>query len=177
MLFVGQSFAQILTLKSVGISIDQAQDSIPKVIYINDFSDKDKPMIFIDEEKVHESLLATIDPHQIDSIYVLKSKSPDDGIYDHGEIHFSMKASFKNRVISLFELKNKYIKELNKPCVFTLDGKIIREDETEYLVNESYILKMEIEEVNVKQVHPFIVIKLYTRSEENLEKERRIILR
>ena len=89
-----------------------------------------------------------------------------------------MKKEYRPNLISLNELRLKYAKDEKKPTVFMLDNEIIKEKYGEYIVDEKYILKIIIDNIEDEQQNIDIqFIRLLTRKDENIKQANEIRIR
>ena len=80
--------------------------------------------------------------------------------------------------MTLNELKKQYTKLSDLPTVFLLNDEIINTNYDEFLVDEKFILKIEVETMeNANEKLNLQFIKIITRTEENLKQANTIILR
>ena len=177
------SYGQIQTGELGGVSIlnkekYQAKDSIPKVIYLSQGRSAPSPLYFLDGVQVNEYAIKTLDPNQIKEIEVVKNDPSLGAGAEHGVIFIKTKEGYTPSYISLNALKEKYVKISSWPTIFLLDGQVINADYDQYVVDEKYILKIEVESLDQPaeglQVE---VINLITRTEENVQEANRIYLR
>ena len=159
------------------------KDSIPVVQYLDKTKTANtwvgkQPVFFINGTKVEENLLTTVNPNQIESIQVikdsltLKTKSPN------GEVHIKLKEEYNPNFISLNELKERYVDAKYQSTLFMVDDKIIEGDYDSYLIDEKFIMKIEVQFIlNEKERLGVNIIKLITRTEENIDKANVLLLR
>jgi hypothetical protein len=153
------------------------KDTSIKVVYANKESNINKPAYFLNGKFVSETLLGTLDPNQIDSINV-KGNIQIDNIRYSGQIHIKTKSSYAPKLISLTDLKEKYTNLKNKSVVFMIDGIIINDDYDTYMVDESYLLTIIVDKIeNTQEKIDLGLIKLLTRSDENIKKSKEIRMR
>ena len=153
-------------------------DTVLKVVYANEGGQPNKPAFFINGKFVNETLLGTLNPSLIESINVVKDSIQIDDIRYHGQIHIKTKSSYTLKLISLTDLKDKYTNLKNKAVVFMIDGNIINADYDKYMVDESYLLTIIVDKIeNKKENIDLGLIKLLTKSDENIKKSKEIRLR
>jgi len=88
------------------------------------------------------------------------------------------KSTYKPKLISLNKLKLKYTNLKQNSTIFKIDNEIVNADYENYLVDEKYILKIDIEKFeNRTEKLIFNIINLITKTEENIKKANTIILR
>jgi hypothetical protein len=153
-------------------------DSVPKIIIkINDEKQL-LPLYFLNGQPVEMLAIKTINPDQIKKIWIEKDTVNLYGSQYYGKILISTKSNYHVNLISLNKLKTKYTKTSNKPTVFLIDNEFIDEDYDKLLIDENYILKIEVSDFyNSKEKLNFTLIKLFTRSKGNLDKKNTIYIR
>lgn len=176
------TFGQTPTTKASNLSIksknELGSDTSLKVIYANNESQINKPAYFLNGKFIGQTLLSTLNPIQIESINVVKGTIRIDNIQYYGQINIKTKSSYNPKLISLTDLKDKYTNLKNKSVVFMIDGSIINADYDSCLVDESYLLTIIIDNIaNSKENINLDIIKLLTKSEENIKKSKEIRIR
>src|SRR5438045_9276099 len=66
----------------------------------------------------------------------------------NGQVYVSTKRHDSHRLISLTAIKDKYTDFKSKPVIFILDGRIVKGDYDKYIVDESYLLQINVDRVN-----------------------------
>lgn len=183
LLVAGLSYGQTNPQKLSGISIQehrpyQETDTIPKVVYANQIAKKTNLVVYLNGEKVDQQVLNAIDVNRIGELEVSKDmKGHDASLYD-GVLYVTTKDGYKPKLISLNELQEKYLDKVKGPMVFRLNQKSLVADYDQKLLDEHFIMKVEVEEIrNDKEGLFFNSIHIITRTKENLEKANTIILR
>ncbi len=176
------TFGQTPIDKTSGVIINQNKglesDTVLKVIYANQEGQINTPAFFINGKFVNETLLGTLNPTQIESINVVKDSIQIDNIQYFGKIHIKTKSSCTPKLISLTALKDKYTNLKSKAIVFMIDGNIINADYDSYMVDESYLLTIIVDKIENRKEHIDLgLIKLLTKSEENIKKSKEIRIR
>ncbi|GAA4017272.1 hypothetical protein GCM10022408_33520 [Hymenobacter fastidiosus] len=176
------TFGQTPTNKINGLIINPSKvlesDTILKVVYSKEENQLNKPAFFLNEKFVHETLFTTLNPMQIDSINVVKDSILIDNILYYGQIHIKTKSSYTLKLISLTDLKDKYTNLKNKSVVFMIDGNIINADYDRYMVDENYLLTIIVDKIeNSKEKINLELIKLLTKSEQNIKNSKKIMMR
>lgn len=114
----------------------------------------------------------------IDSIHVENKEIKLNGITYYGKISIKTKAGYEPQFISLNNIKLQHTLIRNEPVLFMIDDEFVKEDYDQYLVDLKYILKIIIDKIDLPDnKHPVNVIRLLTRSEENIRKSKEIHLR
>lgn len=153
-------------------------DTIIRVVYIDKNVSEKKPAYYLNGQFVCATLLKTLDPDIIEGINVEKQEIEIGGIKYYGQILINTKSAYEPKLISLTDLKLKYTDLKSTSTIFMIDNEIINEDYYKSLVDENYILKISIEKIeNKKERLNFSLVRILTRTEENLKKSREIILR
>ncbi len=178
-----QVYGQIdkIEAKSVGISSQMEKavsDTILQVSYQNSNSLRRSPALYINGKHVNESHMKTIDPEQIERIHVVKEDIVIADKKYFGQLYIQMKKDYCPKIISLEDLKLKYTNLTNALCLFMIDTEFISGDYGKYVVDEKYILKIRIENiVNEEDSIQAHIIRLVTKTEENIKKSNEIRLR
>ena len=97
-----------------------------------------------------------------------------------GQIHIKTRSdyNYNPKTISLTELKNKYTEFKGNPVIFMIDGNIVNADYNNYVIDENNVLTIIVDKFqNAKESIDWGLIKLLTKSEENIKKRDQIIFR
>lgn len=165
----------IMFLATTSYGQNAIKDSTLRVVYTNTLNDNQKPAFFINGNFIVNPFL---DPKAIDSINVVKSEIQIDGIKYNGQIYITTKSAYSPKLISLTALKDKYTNLKNKPAAFMIDGNIINADYDKYVIDENYLLQLIVDNIeNTKQNIHLAIIRLLTRSEENIRRSKEIRIR
>ena len=175
------SFGQVKTEKVNGLKITETEinvekDSIIKVVYKSEVENNKNPAYFLNEKLVNESILKTINSNEIESVNVEKNDFEIEKVKYYGKIKITTKNNYKPKLISINNLKNKYIKTEISEIIFKIDNEIINADYDKYIVDEKYILKLIVENYE-KENLKICFINIITKSEENIKKSKEIIIR
>ncbi|MCY1721944.1 hypothetical protein OU798_16440 [Prolixibacteraceae bacterium Z1-6] len=137
-----------------------------------------QPAYFIDGKYFNQSILKTLNLQFIDSMTVIKEEiTLEDKIY-YGQIHIKMKEEYVPKIVSLADLKSKYLKLGQNPSIFIIDNDVVKSDYNEFLIDENYILKIETQVIkNEKEKLNVNVIRLVTKTKENIEEANKIWIR
>ena len=182
LLFVAiNCFGQVKSEEVNGLKIKNNEirvegDTIINVIYKNNIETNNKPAYFINEKLVNESILRTINSNEIESVNIEKSDIEIENVKYSGKIKITTKKNYKPKLISINNLKNKYVKTENSEIIFKIDNEIINADYDKYIVDEKYILKLIVENYE-KEKLKICFINIVTKSEENIKKSKEIIIR
>lgn len=176
------TFGQAPSNKISGVTIysskELEKDTSLKVIYVNKEKLINKPAYFLNKKFVNGTLLSTLNPRLIENISVSNDNIQVDSILYYGRIDIKTKSSYNPKLISLTGLKDKYTDLKNKSVVFMIDGGIINADYNKYMVDESYLLTIIVDKIENSKENIFIgLIKLLTRSDENIKKSKEIRIR
>lgn len=182
LLFATNSFGQTTNDKTGGILINSAKtpesDTALRVIYV-DREKTDRPSaIFINGKFVMNEAFSSLDPKWIEKIDVVKGDTLIDNIAYNGQIHIKTKSDYVPKIISLTDLKKKYTDFKGKPVVFMIDGNFVNANYDNYLVDENNLLTIIVDKIQTdKEKIDLGLIKLLTKSEENIKKRKQIIIR
>ena len=92
-------------------------DTIPSVIYETTNDSDHQPAYFINGKYATETILKTIAPQFIDSIYIVKEDIKIEDKTYNGQLHIQLKKDYIPKFISLTDLKLKYwYRRLSRPC-------------------------------------------------------------
>lgn len=176
------SFGQTIDRKTSGVSVnitkDPGSDTALRVIYANKKNPERQPAFFINGKLMAEPLLNSLDPKRIESLDVVKGDTLINNIQYNGRIYIKTKTDYNPKNISLTELKNKYTDLKGKPVIFMIDGDIVNADYDNYVVDENNLLTIIIDKFqNAKESIDLGLIKLLTKSEENIKKRNQIMIR
>jgi hypothetical protein len=186
LLVIAASYSQVLTGKVPGVNISKPEysmnDTIIRVVYSKpqlDFTKK--PAVYINGTLIKEMNLSAINPNGIELINIEKEEVEIDHIKYYGKIFIKTKDNYDYSpipLISLNNLKAKYLSSLKGSVIFQIDNKQVIADYDEYLVNEKNILKIIVEDFeNEKEKLKLHFVKLVTRTEENVKQANKIIIR
>ncbi|WMW77124.1 hypothetical protein RF683_06400 [Flavobacterium sp. 20NA77.7] len=157
-------------------AINTENDTIIKIVYVNEIKSNKKAAIFINELLVNETILKTINPNDIESVNVEKNDFEIENIKYYGKIKVITKNKYNPKLISLNKLKSKYVKTRMDDVIFKIDNEIITADYDKYVVDENYILKLVVENYE-KEKLKISFITIITKTEDNIKKSKEIILR
>lgn len=180
----GQINIDTLVGKLSGVRISEEaiyseNDTIPIVVNLKEAKKETNVLYYLNEKVVDKHVINTLNPNKIKGIKVEKESIANEKVNYNGIIHIQTKENYKPRLITLNALKSKYLNLADKtPTLFMLDEKIIDTNYDEFKVDENYILKIEVQSVeNSKEKLNINVIRLITRTKENVEKANTIRLK
>ena len=166
---------ELKTEDKQSISLD---DTIPKVSYITKSLTGKNPVYYLNGQLANANTLTTLDPKNIESINVVKKPIEIENKQYEGQIFIKTKASYHPKWISLNDLKSKYTNLGKGSTLFMIDDKVIDGDYDKYIVDENYILQINVEKVENKAENlEFYLVKLLTRTEVNIKESKKIYLR
>ncbi|MEZ5105843.1 MAG: hypothetical protein R2757_15185 [Draconibacterium sp.] len=171
--------AKISTNNSKSITHEKVDINSPlKVVDLDTNKPERQPAYFIDGKYFNQSILKTLNLPFIDSMTVVKELITIGNKTYYGQIHIKMKREYKSEIISLTDLKSKYIKPSREPVIFIIDTDIVKSDYNEFFVDEKYILKIETQEIRNETENLNVnVIRLVTKTKENIEEANKIWIR
>lgn len=177
------TFGQIKSEKVNGLKIVKQEtvsenDTIISVNYINKIESDRKAAYFINGKLTNESVLKTLNPNEIENVNVEKGNFEIENVNYKGKLYIVTKSTYKPKLISLNNLKMKYTSIKENSTIFKIDNEIINADYENYVVDENYILKINVEKFeNSQEKLKFNIINLITKTEENIKKSKEIIIR
>ena len=178
------SFGQITNGKTPGIILADTgknpnRDTILRVIHVDRNKVERQPAFIVNGKYVmNQSLLNSLNPNWIENIQVAKGDTIINNVQYIGIIRIKTKSDYNPKTISLTELKNKYTEFKNKPVIFMIDGNIVNADYDNYVIDENNVLTIIVDKFqNTKESIDWGLIKLLTKSEENIKKRQQTILR
>jgi len=93
-------------------------------------------------------------------------------------VTITTKEGYFPKLISLNDPKAKYTNLKDSPVLFMFENDIIRGDYGKYMVDGNYLLRIVVDKVELKtEKIDFYLVKLLTRSEENVRKAKKIRIR
>ena len=162
---------------------DNSEDSDIYVRYIKPTSDiKNNAAIYINGEffKDGYTLLKTVNPNKIEGVNIEKGEITINEIKYSGKILITLKPDYKPSIITLNNLITKHLTLDDNPIILKIDNTYVNQDFNTYLVDEKYILQIDISKVNTSVGKKINLINLITKSNKNIEKAnqpKQIILR
>lgn len=160
-------------------------DSVIKVINLDESKELEKKFhsekgkaLFLNGKQVDASVWSTLPFSFMDSMYVVNENITIDRVSYFRQYHFRTKSSYTPKIVSLNDLKAKYVNLKTRHTIFMLNGNILDTDYDTYMVDENYILQIAMETLpNTKKNRDIGFIKLLTRSPENIKKSKEIRIR
>ena len=126
----------------------------------------------------NETAIRTLNPKRIESVDVEKENFKVDCKEYYGKVIIKTKESYEPNFMSLKELINKYLPTEINPVIFQIDDTIVDYNENEYLVDENYILKIEVTKIKMTKLSSDVnFIKLITKTPENIKNANQIMIR
>lgn len=177
-----QTKNSILTIPNSGIikysSDKYGNDSLLTVEYVKPIKDSLPPAYYINGKYYDPSVCLAIDPKLIDSLRIEKNYVFINNTRHYGQVFIKLKKDYNPKLISLNEIKKKYTKATSRPSIFIIDNEIIKDNYDDFLVDEKSILKIVVDILkNLDEKLHVQVIRLITKTEENIKRANAIILR
>lgn len=166
------------TSQSFTVKREKKKNVKTPIVQFNNFCDTTRqPAYYVNGKLSHPEIMKTMNPKLIQSIEVKKDKEIN-GEKIHGQIYLDMKKEYRPKLITLSDLKSKYTSLGGTPTIFMLNDQFIHGDYNQYLVDESYILKIIVDTIdNEKEKLNVAVVRLLTKTEENIKKAEEIRIR
>lgn len=98
-----------------------------------------------------------------------------------GRIYITLKEPVSFNFLSIDDINHTYIKEVQKPVIYMVDNEFVK-DIADFKIDSSFILKVELTSADdleyLKQSVPDLtILKIITRTKENVARQNRIIIR
>ncbi|MBV4357593.1 hypothetical protein [Pinibacter aurantiacus] len=152
-------------------------DSAIKVSYSSNLPQIKQPAYYLNGQFIGSSL-QSINIKMIENITVLKEIDSVNGVQYNGKILITTKANYVPKLISLNEFKFKYTNIADKSVLFMIDGGIVNADYDKYLVDENNVFHVFVDEVNnPKEKLRLVVVKLLTKTDENIKNYNEVRIR
>lgn len=157
----------------------QNRDTTLCVIFVDKDKTKRQPVFFINGKYLmNQNFLTTLNPNHIENIEVIKRDTLIENISYTGQVLITTKIDYAPKLISLTELKTKYTNFKGKQVVFMLDGNFITANYDNYLIDENSLLTIIVDKLETdKEKNELGLIKLLTKTEENIINRNQIIIR
>jgi hypothetical protein len=151
--------------------------------YLNPKKDtKNNPAIFINGEFFKEgfALLKTLSPNKIESVNVEKGNVTIDETTYYGKLLIVLKPNYKPSITTINNLISKNLTLDNNPIILKIDGDYVNGNFNNYIVDENFILQIDVTTIKTSKNDQVNLIYLITKSDKNLEKanqSKKIIIR
>ena len=135
-------------------------------------------LLIVDGTPVASISALPMDPNMIEGVDVSKTDTLVGGHTYDGVISIKLKDGYAPKLISLAALKQKYIALQPGPTVFMIDNQLINGSHDRLMIDEKYILMIEVNRLTDAEGREDVnVVKLLTRSEENIRKSKEFRIR
>ncbi len=161
-------------------TVKYSENSPVKVFYSDSLKvlNNKMPALYINGAFVGGSFFEAVNISKIEEMHIEKEYFTKDGIDYYGKIFIKMKPEYNPVLISFSELVKKYLKLDNNPIIFQINEKVISENWRNSLIDEKDILKIIVTKVKTSERNVMVnLIKLITKTPENIEKENEIRIR
>lgn len=149
-----------------------------RVVYTEKMKKAPRLAYFLNDKFLNHPIIEILDRKLIDSLNFIKGDIEIDNIKYSGQIRIKTKSNYSPKIISLTDLKDKYADLKNKFAIFMIDGEVLNVDYDKYLVDENYLLTIVVDKIeNSKENLNLNIIKLLTKSDENIQKSKKIMIR
>jgi hypothetical protein len=137
-----------------------------------------EPAYYLNGQLVSYHTLRTLNPSVIEDIRIEKQNITIDKDKYNGQVFVKTKGDYNLQLISLSDLKLKYTDLKKGFAVYMIDYEIINDNSENLLVDENNILSISVEKIeNRNERHKLNVVKVLTRTEENIRKSKEIRIR
>jgi hypothetical protein len=156
----------------------QEPDTAFRVIYVKKTKAHQQPLYIINGQASTSSVLFSMDPNMINDIQVLRGDTTVDKVTYSGRVIIETRQGIAPKYISLTQLKDKYTNLKGKTVVFTLDGNFINADYDKYVIDEAGLLTIVVDALQATKANSELgLIKLLSRSKQNIEDRKKIMIR
>ena len=163
---------------STNTKVDSKPDTIIKVSYVNKVISDKKPAFYLNGKFMDESIMKTMNFKYIEDLRIERQDIMVENKKFYGQTFIKTKSNYKVQPISLTDLKLKHTDLKNTSTIFMIDNEIINENYDNFLVDENNILSISVEKIeNRNDRLKFNLVKIWTRTEENIRKSKEIIIR
>ncbi|MGB1269171.1 MAG: TonB-dependent receptor plug domain-containing protein [Flavobacteriaceae bacterium] len=115
------------------------------------------------------TLLKTINPNKIEAVNIEKGEITINEIKYFGKLLITLKPDYKPSVITLNNLIAKHLTLDDNPVILKIDNTYINQNFNEYIVDENYILQIDVTTVNTSKNDTINLIYIITKSAKNIE--------
>ncbi|WP_299568835.1 hypothetical protein [uncultured Pedobacter sp.] len=144
-----------------------------KIVIAPTEKNANRAAVFINNKFQH---YGSVNPNAIDSLHVKKGELNINGQNYNGRLQIRTKKGYLPNLSTLDRLRAKYTSLPKGSLLFMIDGKMIQEDYSVYTVDENYIMTLVIDKVANRNENIFFnLIRLFTRSPENIKKSQLVI--
>lgn len=173
---VAPSFAQTTESQKHGssttVKVHQRRDTAFRVIKLNNITPTNQIAFFLNGKFVGPRYSLTRD--LMEAIRVVEQDTLIGTKRYTVQVYVKAKSDYRPKLSSLADIKAKYTEFKETPVVFMLDGDIIKFEPDSYFVDENMLLSVIVDKLDDIQIG---VIKLLTKTEENIKERNNIILR
>lgn len=136
------------------------------------------PLYFINGKPATDSRIQTLNPLYVESMNIVEEEFNIGEKKYFGKILVKLKKNYKPTEISLTDLKLKYTTIKNELCIFMINNVFIKGNYNTEIVDEKYILKINVEEIVFnKTAQNAFIIEILTKNKENIKKSKEIRIR
>jgi hypothetical protein len=162
-----------------GLQISKQKEQRSLTMFFGNLSDKSAPpAVFIDGKQVSFIELLSINSKFIETYSVEKKTTTIESKEYKEQLYIKTKNNYKPKRTSLKDIRKKYVKDQNLPCVYFMDGRLAKVVEVDIFLDENNILEITCHLYeNIEENLKLNIIEIFTRSEENLKKADEIIIR
>ena len=143
----------------------------------NDFNSNQKPVGFFVNDVFIENQenISLLNPNKIADIKIEKKEFELNGTEYFGKVFIKLKPDYYSKLLSLKKLSEKYLKLNENPVIYQVNEKVIKSPGNVILVDENYILKIVVTEVETSNKNVKLnLVKIVTRTPENIKKANQI---
>lgn len=171
-------FIAMAMLLSLATHAQTTEKDTLKVVYADTAAKRQMVASFINGNFAGVFGDRLINPDMIDDVQVVKEAKVIGGVEYTAQILIKTKTSYNIKWVSLNDLKKRYSHLAGKPVIFMIDGNMIKANYDTYFVNEHDLLQVTMDKLeNPKENLNLNLVKLLTKTEENIRKSKQIYIR
>lgn len=169
--------------KNINTGLGKVEDTgnIKIPIEYTNKPDNNRPIAYFVNGRFETWTLDKIDPGKVENVNIVKMDTVIDGTRYYGQVYLKVKdydSNYTPNLITLRDLVDEYTKLKNKPVIFTIDGRFINADYTNYKIDKNSILKIVLDKfANSKDPNEVWIANVLTKSKENIERSKQIRIR
>jgi hypothetical protein len=151
-------------------------DQFPQINFI-EVREDERHLLILDGKNIDSESLRAIKPENIESVQVERMRAAEASLFKN-KIIIKTKAEARYGIISLKEFLVRYDIKIKGNMIFSVDEEMINATPEEFFLDENYIMKVEIINLNkINKQEDLTYIKMLTRIPQNVQKANQIYIR
>ena len=147
-------------------------------IFPSKYSENGTKVAYLVDGKLSNSLfILSVGENYFDSYYSSNITAKIEGKDYESQIYFTTKKGYEPKLISIKDIKTKYAKNKDLPCIYFINNNPVKIDEKNIVLDENNILEICCHlYVNNYDDLKINIIEIFTKSELNIEKSKTLSL-